>query len=65
MVDGDEVACRIRFDCTPIAFRGLPAARALISFVEHACYRYDDGRIAQIWSLVDMDALRDQLEATR
>jgi predicted ester cyclase len=61
VVEGEEVACRIRFDCTPTAFRGLPAAEHRISFVEHVFYRYRDGRIAQIWSLVDMDAVRAQL----
>jgi predicted ester cyclase len=63
VVDGDQVACRIRFDCTPVSFRGLPASERPISFVEHVFYRYKGGRIAQIWSLVDMDAVRDQLRA--
>ncbi|MEQ3550485.1 ester cyclase [Pseudonocardia nematodicida] len=65
LVDGDRVACRIRFDCTPTGFRGLPAAEKPISFVEHVFYRYADGRIAQIWSLIDMDAIRDQLGTGR
>lgn len=61
VVDGGRVACRIRFDCTPVSFRGLPAANGPISFVEHAFYSYVDGRIARIDSIVDMDAVRDQL----
>ena len=61
VVDGEQVASRIRFDCTPVSFRGLPAAVQSISFVEHVFYRCRDGRIAQIWSLVDMDAVREQL----
>jgi predicted ester cyclase len=65
LVQGDQVACRIRFDCTPVAFRGLPAATGPISFVEHAFYQYEAGRIARVWSLIDMDAIRAQLGAAR
>ncbi|BBG04158.1 MULTISPECIES: ester cyclase [Pseudonocardia] len=65
VTDADQVACRIRFDCTPVGFRGLPAARAPISFVEHAFYRYEAGRITEIRSVIDMDAIRDQLGVPR
>ncbi len=62
VVQGEQVACRIRFDCTPTAsFRGIPPTGRPISFVEHVFYRYEDGRIAQIWSLIDMEAIREQL----
>lgn len=64
VVQDDEVACRIRFDCTPAAdFRGIPPTGRAISFVEHVFYRYDNGKIAQIWSLIDIDAIRAQLTA--
>lgn len=62
VVQGEQVACRIRFNCTPRAhFRGIPASGQPISFVEHVFYRYQDDKIAQIWSLIDMDAIRQQL----
>jgi predicted ester cyclase len=62
VVQGEQVACRIRFDCTPTAsFRGILPTGRPISFVEHVFYRYEDGRIAQIWSLIDMEAIREQL----
>jgi predicted ester cyclase len=62
VVQGEQVACRIRFDCTPAAgFRGVPAAGRPISFVEHVFYRYGNGKIAEIWSVIDMDAVREQL----
>ncbi|MFD4636087.1 ester cyclase [Lentzea sp. NPDC058436] len=60
-VRGDLVACRITFDCTPRSFRGLPAATERISFAEHVFYRFQDDRIARVWSLVDLDAIRAQL----
>jgi predicted ester cyclase len=62
VVSGDDVACRIRFDCTPaIDFRGIPCAGRRVSFAEHVFYRLRDGRIATIWSLIDLDAIRDHL----
>ena len=62
VVQGDQVACRIRFDCTPVkVFRGIPPTGERISFVEHVFYRYEDGKIAEIWSLLDTDAIREQL----
>ncbi|GLY39783.1 ester cyclase [Amycolatopsis sp. NBRC 101858] len=62
VVQGNQVACRIRFDCTPaVDFRGLPTAGKAVSFAEHVFYRYENGKIAEIWSLIDTDAIRDQL----
>jgi predicted ester cyclase len=62
VVDGDQVACRIRFDCHPTGvFHGLDAGGRRVTFVEHVFYRFVDGRIAQVWSLLDLDAVRRQL----
>ncbi|HEY0813806.1 MAG TPA: ester cyclase [Pseudonocardia sp.] len=66
VVQRDQVACRIRFDCTPVAsFRGLPPTGRPISFVEHVFYRFDEGRIAEIWSLIDLEAIREQFAQGR
>lgn len=63
VVDGGEVACRLRFDCTPVAeFLGFAPDGRRLSFVEHVFYRFHDGRIAQVWSLIDRDAIRRQLD---
>lgn len=62
VIQGDQVACRIRFDCTPAAnFRGIPPTGSPISFVEHVFYHYRDGKIATIWSVVDLEVIRAQL----
>jgi predicted ester cyclase len=62
VVQGNDVACRIRFDCTPaVDFRGTPSAGRAVSFVEHVFYRYEDGRIAEIWSVIDIEGIREQL----
>jgi predicted ester cyclase len=66
VVQGEQVACRIRFDCTPAAsFRGIPPTGQPISFVEHVFYHYQDDKIAAIWSLIDMEAIREQLTRNR
>jgi predicted ester cyclase len=63
VVHDQQVACRIRFDCTPSdCFRGIPPTGRAITFVEHAFYRYQGSRIAQVWSVIDMDAIREQLQ---
>ncbi len=65
LVGGDHVACRIAFDCSPEGeFLGLPVDGRRISFVEHVFYRFRDGRIEDVWSLIDTDAIRRQLEAS-
>ncbi|HEX6342279.1 ester cyclase [Umezawaea sp.] len=61
VIAGDEVACRIDFECTPKSFRGMPRAEGRISFAEHVFYRFREGRIARVRSLVDLDAIRAQL----
>ncbi|MFD9701673.1 ester cyclase [Lentzea sp. NPDC059081] len=65
VIAGDDVACRIEFDCTPRSFRGMPPAEEKISFAEHVFYCYREGRIERVWSLVDLDAIRAQLSRNR
>jgi predicted ester cyclase len=58
----DVVACRLWFDCTPTGtFFGLAPTGRRISFCEHVFYRFRAGRIAQVWSLIDRDAVATQL----
>jgi predicted ester cyclase len=60
----DAVACRLWFDCTPTGtFLGLAPTGRRISFCEHVFYRFRAGRIAQVWSLIDRDAVATQLTA--
>ncbi|RKS75312.1 putative ester cyclase [Motilibacter peucedani] len=58
----DHVACVLRFDCTPAeTFRGLEPTGERIVFTEHVFYRFEDRRIVQVWSLLDLEALERQL----
>lgn len=60
--DDDVVACRLWFDCTPEhEFAGIAPTGRRVAFAEHVFYRFRDGRIAQVWSLIDTDAVRDQM----
>ncbi len=63
LVSGDgTVAARLWFDCTPVReFAGIPVNGARVQFAEHVFYRFRDGRIEQVWSLIDTNAIRDQL----
>lgn len=65
VIDVDHVACRIRFDCTPREpFRGLEPTGSRVVFSEHVFYQFSDGRIARVWSLLDVAALERQLPRT-
>lgn len=62
VVEGTSVAARLWFDCTPVAdFRGLPTAGRRVRFAEHAFYRFTDGRITRVRSVVDLAAVRRQV----
>ena len=62
VASGDQVACRLVFDCTPRSdFLGFtPNGRRLV-FAEHVFYRYHGGRIAEVSSLIDRFAIDAQL----
>jgi predicted ester cyclase len=60
----DHVACRLWFDCTPRqVFHGIDAGGRRVSFAEHVFYRFRADRIADVWSLIDIDSIRRQLPA--
>ncbi|GAA4905275.1 putative ester cyclase [Actinomycetospora succinea] len=62
VVQGDEVAARLWFDCTPRGeFRGVAVDGRRVAFAEHVFYRFAEGRIAEVWSLIDVEAVREQL----
>jgi predicted ester cyclase len=58
----DQVACRLTFDCTlQRDFLGFSPNGARLSFAEHVFYRFHDGRIASVSSLIDRYAIQQQL----
>jgi predicted ester cyclase len=66
VVQGDLVASRLAFDCTPVAtFLGRQPTGRRVRFAEHVLYHFEDGRIRQVWSLLDEGAVTDQMRPPR
>ena len=57
-----HVASRLRFDCRPAAdFLGLAVNGRRLSFTENVFYRFAEGRIEAVWSIIDKAAIEAQL----
>lgn len=57
-----HVASRLRFDCAPRdTFLGLPVDGRRVVFAENVFYRFRDGRIEAVWSVIDRAAIEAQL----
>ena len=55
-------ASRLNFHCTPTgAFMGLSPYGKAVSFSENVFYRFREGKISQVWSVIDKASLEDQL----
>jgi len=64
VTDGTQVAARLWFDCTPSGtFLDLEASGRRVQFGEHVFYLFRNGRICDVWSLIDKEAVRRQLAA--
>jgi predicted ester cyclase len=62
VADVDTIASRLRFDCRPVAeFLGLPINGRRVIFHENVFYRYVDGRIKEVWSIIDVKAIANQI----
>lgn len=60
--DPPYIASRLRFDCTPSGtFLGLPVNGTRVSFTENVFYEFRNGRIEQVWSVIDKAAIEAQL----
>ncbi len=57
-----HVACRLNFDCAPRGkFLGLDIDGKKVSFSENVFYEFRNGRIQQVWSVIDKAAIEAQL----
>jgi predicted ester cyclase len=57
------VASRIGFDCTPKgSLFGIPVNGRRVSFNENVFYQYREGKIVQVWSVIDKAAIEAQVQ---
>lgn len=60
--DPPHVAARLAFDVSPRGnFLGLDINGRRVSFTENVFYAFRDGKIAEVWSVIDKAAIEDQL----
>ena len=60
--DPPSIASRLQFDCAPKgAFLGLPVNGRNVRFAENVFYQFRDGKIWQVWSVIDKTAIEAQL----
>ncbi len=56
------LGCRLVFDCTPVGeLFGRPVNRRRVRFDEHVFYHFENGLIAEVWSIIDQAAIGRQL----
>lgn len=64
IADDTTVASRLNFNISPQGtFLGLPVNGRRISFSENVFYEFADGKIGNVWSIVDKAAIEAQLSA--
>jgi predicted ester cyclase len=52
----------LHFDCSPAGeFLGLPVNGKQVVFTENVFYEFRDGKIVEVWSIVDKAAIERQL----
>ncbi|QKK18972.1 ester cyclase [Rhizobium indicum] len=62
VADPPQVACRLGFDCTPKGkFLGLDVNGRRVAFTENVIYEFRDGKIVEVWSVIDKSAIESQL----
>lgn len=60
--DPPHIASRLAFTCTPVGrFMGLPVNGRTVSFTENVFYAFEDGKIRDVWSVIDKAAIEAQL----
>ncbi len=65
LADDHVVSCRLLFQCTPQhPFLGFEPTGQRFTFAEHVFYRFENRRITDVWSLIDREAVREQMRQT-
>lgn len=62
ITEPSHVAAQLRFDCTPIGeLFGFSVDGKRVKFNENVFYEFRDGKICEVWSVIDKAAIGDQL----
>ncbi|SFW26241.1 Predicted ester cyclase [Luteibacter sp. UNCMF366Tsu5.1] len=62
VANDEHIAARLRFDCAPSHdFLGLRVEGRRVVFHEHAFYALREGKIAEVYSIIDKTAIEAQL----
>jgi predicted ester cyclase len=62
VADPPHIASRLAFACTPKGkFLGLDVNGKRVSFAENVFYEFRNGKIVQVWSVIDKAAIEAQL----
>ncbi|KAI0841495.1 SnoaL-domain-containing protein [Hypoxylon sp. FL0890] len=60
--EAQRVAARIEFTGTPVGIiAGAKPNGRSVNFCEHVTYRFEEGKVARVWSIVDWASYRAQL----
>jgi predicted ester cyclase len=60
--DPPHIASRLRFDVTPKGtFLGLAVNGRRVTITENVFYQFRDGKIIEVWSVIDKSAIESQL----
>lgn len=60
--DPPHVASRLKFNCTPVgALFDIPVNGKRVQFEENVFYEFNGGRIQTVWSVIDKNAIADQV----
>lgn len=64
VIDPPKLAARLAFNCTPVGeFLGLAVNGTRIAFTENVFYAFEDGRIREVWSIIDKEAIEAQFHS--
>ncbi len=62
IADADHIAARLDFNCSPVGmFLGLAVNGRTVQFSENVFYRFREGRVVEVWSVIDKAAIERQL----
>ncbi|RON47731.1 ester cyclase [Pseudomonas frederiksbergensis] len=62
IADPPHIAARLCFDCTPVGeLFDLPVNGRRVVFSENVFYEFKDGKVCDVWSVIDKAAVAAQL----